>query len=165
MKSFLIFAFLGLTASTAWADTTVKNISDRPVRFNVDGPAEILPGESMKLPFGADSSPQVERLIQAGRLVVLESKLTFEDCEKDDRDGYCYMDVAVQDKSTVGCAYYEMWSAAKECLYYVDRERKLTEKDCLVFNPGSSVRKECQDYVASGIPSKPGQSYEQSQKL
>ncbi len=141
----------------------VKNTSEKTLTFTAGGKKIVLPpGEITEIPKEDAEHPVIYRMLYTKILTVTENKLTFEDCEEDDHDGYCYMDLAQQDKSTLPCAYYDMWSAAKECLYYVDRERKLTAADCNVFDPGSQSRKNCTDYVSEGIPSAPGRSYEET---
>ena len=69
------------------------------------------------------------------------------------------MDLAQQEKSVQYCDALDTWGGVKECIYYVDRERKISEGDCTWL---SRYEKECQQYVQAGIPSKPGQSYEKS---
>lgn len=165
MKKMILSLFVLLLAAPAWA-VTVKNVSSEPVTFGIGSyKTTLAPGESAKIDNEEAEHPFVRNHLRAGRLVKVEEPLTLEDCETDDHEGYCYMDVAVQNKNTVGCAYYDMWSSAKECLYYVDKERKLTERDCWVFDPGSELRKSCEDYVKAGIPSAPDRRYEESLKL
>ena len=154
-----------MIASTAWA-VTVKNVSPQPVTYGFGSyKTELAPGQSAEISREDAEHPIVRRLVKAGKLVIEPVKHSIEYCQSDDYPGdpnYCYLDLAQEQKSTVPCAYLEMWDSIKECLYYVDRERKLTVKDCLVFDPGSQKRASCEDYVKSGIPSKPGQSYEHS---
>lgn len=146
---------------SAWAQT-VRNNTTTPVTFEAPGGKWIfLPGESAELDSAVFSHPVVQRLISSGKLTH-ETKLTVEFCNSADADEYCFMDLAVQEKAAVFCAYHDAWSSARECLYYVNREAKLTTKDCLVFDPGSYNRNECIKYVESGIPSVPGQRYEES---
>jgi hypothetical protein len=162
MKRIIAFVLLqGVFGANAWAQT-VRNNTTAPVTFEAAGGKwVILPRESAELDSAVFSHPVVQRLISSGRLTQ-ETKLTVEFCNSGDADEYCFMDLAVQEKSAVYCAYHDSWSSARECLYYVNREAKLTTNDCLVFDPGSNKRNECIKYVESGIPSVPGQSYEQS---
>lgn len=91
----------------------------------------------------------------------LGSLITVEYCNSGEGDEYCFMVLAVQEKSAIYCAYLEFWSSVREYLYYVNREVRLTEKDCLGFEPGSNNRQQCIEYVNSGIPSEPGQACEE----
>ena len=88
-------------------------------------------------------------------------------CNSEEYQGdvsYCYLDLAVEKQDPSYCVGFGMWSSSQECLFYVNQRRKLTPDDCLVFDPGSSERQRCVDYVYSGIPSDPGLSYEDSLK-
>lgn len=91
-------------------------------------------------------------------------KITVRDCKEigPGYEGYdyCFMDLAQQEKSVQYCDALNTWSGVKECIYYVDRERKISEGDCTWL---TQHEKECREYVKSGIPSKPGVSYENSQ--
>ncbi len=162
MKSIIVFVLLqGVFGLSAWAET-VRNNTPTPATFEAAGGKwVILPWESAELNSDVFSHPVVQRLISSGKLTH-ETKLTLEACNSGDGDEYCFMDLAVQEKSAVYCAYHDAWSSARECLYYVNREVKLTTRDCLGFDPGSNNRNECIKYVESGIPSVPGQRYEES---
>jgi hypothetical protein len=162
MKRIIVLVLLqGVFGASAWAET-VRNNTTTPVAFEAAGGKwVILPRESAELDSAVFSHPVVQRLISSGRLVH-ETKLTEEACNSGDFDDYCFLDLAEQEKSAVYCAYYDFWSSVRECLYYVNRQVKLTTEDCLVFDPGSNNRNQCITYVESGIPSVPGQSYEQS---
>lgn len=155
MKGIIVFVLLqGVFAPSAWAET-VRNNTTAAVTFEAAGGKWVLlPRESAELDSAVFSHPVVQRLISSGKLTH-ETKLTEEVCNSRDADEYCFLDLAVQEKAAVYCDYYDSWSDARECLNSVNRQVKLTTRDCLVFDPGSYNRNECIKYVESGIPSVP----------
>lgn len=102
--------------------------------------------------------------VRSGVAEPAPEKITVEDCKAigpgyEDYD-YCFMDLAQQEKSVQYCDAMNTWSGVKECIYYVDRERKITEGDCTWL---SQYVEECKQYVRGGIPSKPGVAFEYSE--
>ncbi len=60
--------------------------------------------------------------------------LTLKDCYEDDREGYCFWDLAEQDKDFSYCDLYESASSCSQCFDGVAKLRKPTVKDCEGFN-------------------------------
>ena len=72
---------------------------------------------------------------------------------------WCYMDLAEQQKDIGYCNVFETWRGTQECIYYVDRARKISADECRAM---VLFKNQCTEYVSAGIPSKPGVSYEES---
>ena len=60
-----------------------------------------------------------------------EEKLTLQSCYEDDREGYCFWDLAEQEQDFSYCDYYDSPSSFTECFDGVAKLRKATEEDCL----------------------------------
>ncbi|HTL47754.1 MAG TPA: hypothetical protein VL688_06790 [Verrucomicrobiae bacterium] len=178
-KSVLCFVFMAggvfFAASSARA-VTVKNISDQPIAVERYGETVTIPPQGYEfVSDAAANEPGFRQMIRSKQLMIvrdpakqIQPKLTEAYCRSDDYPDdalYCWMDLAEQDGAPQYCEAFDSWGGMKECLYYVDRKRKVTVADCNWFDPKNPNRQNCIDYVNSGIPSKPGRSYEESLKL
>ncbi len=170
-----LFAVFFLTGAAAWA-VTVKNVSDEPIEVTRYGETVVIPPKGLDyISESTANEPWFRQLVRSREVVIvndpkqqIQPKLSEAYCRSDDYPddaSYCFLDLAVQEAAPMYCVMgMSAWSSIKECLYYVNQKRKLTTNDCLVFDPGSTDRQNCIDYVKSGIPSKPGLSYEDSLK-
>lgn len=171
----LVVLFCAAVVSDA-AAMTVENVSDQPIEVTRLGETVTIPPHGLEfIPDAMASEPWFRQMQRAKQLVIVKDpqkqitpRLTEAYCRSDEYPDdalYCWMDLAEQNGAPEYCVQMATWGGMKECLYYVDRKRKLMPKDCNVFDPGSTERRNCVDYVNSGIPSKPGRSYEDSLKL